>query len=148
MKCSPARWRVQLVDWPAGFTLLEMIVVLVILGLTLSVVAGSFSRRNTTLESRAATARIVNVLRLARARAMAEDRSIVITGVPDGHELLLNGDVLGLGPSVTVTLDRPGVSFEPDGSSSGASLNVLTDQRRSVVTVNWLTGRVSAVELK
>jgi general secretion pathway protein H len=125
-----------------------MIVVLVILGLTLSIVAGSFSRRNTTLESRAATARVVNMLRLARARAMAEDRTIVITGARDGHELLINGDVLGLGPSVTVTLDRPGVSFESDGSSSGASLNILTDQRRSVVNVNWLTGRVSAVELK
>jgi prepilin-type N-terminal cleavage/methylation domain-containing protein len=47
----------------AGFTLIETIVVLVILGLALTIVAGFMPRRNVTLELANATSRVVGAMR-------------------------------------------------------------------------------------
>jgi general secretion pathway protein H len=120
-----------------------MIVVLVIVGLALGIFAGFLPRRNTTMELSAATGRVSNALRQARARAIAEDRSIPVAAVPDGHGLRIDGAPVVLGPSVTATLAEPRILFEPDGSASGGSLTVAIGQWRSVVKVDWLTGRVS-----
>jgi general secretion pathway protein H len=126
-----------------GFTLIETIVVLVIAGLALTVVASFLPRRNATLELSSATARVSGALRLARSRAMAEDRPVPFAAVPDGHGFLLDNVAVTLGPLVTMTLTPPrAIVFEPDGSASGAVLRVSSSLRQREIRVDWLTGRV------
>jgi general secretion pathway protein H len=131
---------------PAGFTLIETIVVLVIMGLALSIVAGFLPRRNTTLELSAATSRVTGALRLARSRAMAENRPVSFAGVPDQHGFRLDNALVTLGTSVSVVMVQPKILFEPDGSNSGGSIRVLVDGRQRVIGVDWLTGRVAVAE--
>jgi general secretion pathway protein H len=127
----------------AGFTLIETIVVLVILGLALTIVAGFVPRRNTTLELSAATTRVAGALRLARSRAMTESRPVSFDAVPDGHGFRVDNAWVTLGASVTVVMARPEIVFAPDGSTSGGSLQVLVDGHRRVIEIDWLTGRVA-----
>ena len=103
----------------AGFTLIETIVVLVILGLALSIVAGFLPRRNATLELSAATSRVTGALRLARSRAMAESRPVPFALVPDRHGFRLDDAAVALGPSVTVVMAQPRIVFAQDGSTVG-----------------------------
>jgi general secretion pathway protein H len=133
-------------DTTRGFTLLETIVVLVILGLALTIVAGFLPRRNPTLELSAATSRASSALRLARARAMAEGRVVPVVAIPDGHGLRIDATALSLGPSVTVRFAEPRILFEPDGSASGGSLSLQVEQRRRIIQIDWLTGRVSVAD--
>jgi general secretion pathway protein H len=125
-----------------GFTLIETIVVLVILGLALGIVAGFLPRRNTTLELTAATSRVAGALRLARSRAMAEGHAVPFAAVPGGHGFRLDNAQVNFGPSVTVVMAEPRILFAPDGSTSGGSLRVLVGGKQRVVLVDWLTGRV------
>jgi general secretion pathway protein H len=125
-----------------GFTLIETIVVLVILGLALGIVAGFLPRRNTTLELTAATSRVTGALRLARSRAMAEGHPVPFAILPGGHGFRLDNALVNFGPSVTVVMAQPRILFDPDGSTSGGSLRVVVDGKQRVVLVDWLTGRV------
>jgi len=126
-----------------GFTLIETIVVLVILGLALTIVAGFLPRRNVTLELSSATARVAGALRLARARAMAESRPVLFAAVPDGHGFRVDSTVVTLGSTVTVIMPEPLILFAPDGSASGGSLRVMVDGRQRLLQIDWLTGRVA-----
>jgi general secretion pathway protein H len=127
----------------AGFTLIETIVVLVILGLALSVVAGFLPRRNTTLELSAATERIGGALRLARSRAMVEARPVPFAVARDGHGFRLDNAIVALGPSVAVFMPEPRVIlFAPDGSTSGGSIRIVMNGQERLIRVDWLTGRV------
>ena len=137
-------WRRRFPSAPVqgGFTLIETIVVLVILGLALGIVAGFLPRRNTTLELTAATSRVTGALRLARSRAMAEGHPVPFAILPGGHGFRLDNALVNFGPSVTVVMAQPRILFDPDGSTSGGSLRVVVDGKQRVVLVDWLTGRV------
>lgn len=126
----------------AGFTLIETIVVLVILGLALSIVVGFVPRRNTTLELGAATSRVSDALRLARARAMAEGHAVAFVAAPGGHGFVVDNVAVGLDRATTVVMAQPRIVFSADGSSSGGVLRVLVDGRERAISVDWLTGRV------
>jgi general secretion pathway protein H len=125
-----------------GFTLIETIVVLVILGLALGVVAGFLPRRNTTLELTAATSRVSGALRLARSRAIAEGHPVPFAMVPGGHGFRVDNAQVNFGPSVTVVMAEPRILFAPDGSTSGGSLRIVVDGKQRMISVDWLTGRV------
>lgn len=128
--------------WPGGFTLIEMIVVLIILGLALSIVAGFLPRRNATLELAAATARITGALRVARSHAMVEGHAVQFAATAGGHGFSLDKAQYNLGAAVTLVLAQPRILFEPDGSTSGGSLRVQVDGKQRVIQIDWLTGRV------
>jgi general secretion pathway protein H len=130
----------------AGFTLIETIVVLVILGLALTIVAGFIPRRNGTLELANATSRVVGAMRLARSRAMVESRPVPFAVTADGHGFIVDSAQVTLGPLVRMSMTGPRmISFAPDGSASGGSLRVLVGEKFRVVQVDWLTGRVTIV---
>jgi len=130
----------------AGFTLIETIVVLVILGLALTIVAGFIPRRNGTLELANATSRVVGAMRLARSRAMVESRPVPFAVTADGHGFIVDNAPVTLGPSVMMVMTGPRmILFSPDGSASGGSLRVLVGDKFRVVQVEWLTGRVTIV---
>jgi general secretion pathway protein H len=126
-----------------GFTLIETIVVLVILGLALTIVAGFLPRRNTTAELTGATARVTGALRLARSRAMVLSRPVSFTLTLDGHGFELDNAPVTLGPSVAMMMPAMrAIVFAPDGSASGGTLRLSADGQQQVIQVDWLTGRV------
>jgi general secretion pathway protein H len=131
----------------AGFTLIETLVVLVILGLALSIVAGFLPRRNSTLELAAASQRVVSTLRLARGRAIAESRPVTVTATRDGHGVAVDGVAQAVAAVVVISMTGPAViRFAPDGSASGGGIRVQGAKRAELVGVNWLTGRISVTD--
>jgi general secretion pathway protein H len=126
-----------------GFTLIETIVVLVILGLALTIVAGFLPRRSTTSELTGATARVAGALRVARSRAMVQSRPVQFVVAPDGHGFRLDNAAVSLAPAVAIIMPAPRlIVFAPDGSTSGGSLRVSMNDQQRVIRVDWLTGRV------
>ncbi len=138
----------------AGFTLLEVIVVIVVLGLMVGLVVQRGPPRSPTLDLRAAAEEVTRTLRLVRARAIASDRPVVfhldvarhfftVDGGPP--RLLPPGFALGMvavAPG-SVPGDGTSIGFAPDGSSSGGRVAMGEGSRRIEVDVDWLTGRVS-----
>ena len=132
-----------------------MIVVLVILGLGLALVATRGPLRSAALDLRAATGELAQALRLARARAIATDRTVVVALDPAGNAFRIGSgpaQSLPRGVAVEATAVQgpvPGVAafrFAPDGSSSGGRITLMAGGQRAMVGVDWLTGRVSVGE--
>ena len=121
-----------------GFTLLEMLVVLVILGLATGLLLTRGVRPSPAVEARAAAARVAAALRGARGRAILTDAPVTVALDAAAHRLRIGGaPPLDLPPALT--LSGSGIiRFAPDGSSSGGRI-VLGGE---TVAVDWLTGRV------
>jgi general secretion pathway protein H len=124
----------------AGFTLIEMLVVLAVLALVVGLVITHGPVRSQRLELDAAARQVTGALRLARSRAIADERTVVFALDARGYRLdrdtwtTWSGEVSPRGDRLVV--------FTPDGGSSGARI-VLNDGERAVaIGVDWLTGRV------
>lgn len=129
----------------AGFTLLEILVVLVILALGFAVVAGAVPRRSTGLDLSTQTDALAGALRAARAQAMAEDRPVVFAALPDGQGWRLDAAVHVLPSGLRLSVaGGPALLFEPDGSASGGVITLAVRGRAAALRVDWLTGRVLA----
>ena len=124
----------------AGFTLLEMIVVLVVLGLALGLVMTHGPARSPRLELDAAARQVAGALRLARSRAIAQERTVPVAFATGGYEL--DGDAaVSWAADVTPMGDRV-ISFTPDGGSSGGRIVLRGGGHQVAIGVDWLTGRV------
>jgi general secretion pathway protein H len=116
----------------SGFTLLEMLVVIAVMGLILAMVLNFGPPQSHGLTMRAATAETAAAMRMARARAIADDRPAALA-LP-----ALPGWI-----SASVEAGPGGIVFDPDGSTSGGSVVLNAGGRRATITADWLTGRVS-----
>ena len=136
----------------AGFTLIEMLVVLVILGMAGVLLLSRGPARSPGLEARAAASEIVQTMRLGRSRAVASDRPVAVVVGLRSHRLTLDGvarpalaNSITLGAVMadgTVPLGDAVFVFAPDGSASGGRVALDAGGRRIAMTVDWLTGRV------
>src|ERR1700739_4781132 len=88
-------------DW-AGFTLIETLVVLVILGLAMVVGAGVATRAHPGLDLVTGTDEVASGLRLARARAIARQAPVLFAAGPGGHGYVLGGRLHPLPPAKVV----------------------------------------------
>jgi general secretion pathway protein H len=115
----------------AGFTLLEMIVTIAVMGLILAVLAGFTKPRSHRLEMESAARGVAQAMRLARGQAIAD-------GIP------VAAAMPRFPPWLTVMLEAPpgGIVFAPDGTSSGGHVLLAGATERMEVTADWLTGRV------
>ena len=143
----------------AGFTLLELLIVLVIAALALGIVLTRATPRNPGLEARLAAAEIAQGLRLARGRAIQLNRPVGVVVDIAHHSWHIDRDrsralppdlYLGL---VTVAGETAGPSlgqiiFAPDGSSTGGRVELARAGTRMAVGVDWLTGRVAIAEMR
>jgi general secretion pathway protein H len=137
----------------AGFTLIEMAVVLVIIGLMLGLVLTHGPMRSRTVEAHAAAEQVVRGLRLARARAIELNRPVVFSLDVEGHDFRIDGaapqplpEALRLAIIGIRREDAGVISFAPDGSSSGGRIEMDGNGSRLLVGVDWLTGRVSIAD--
>ncbi|NVK40234.1 MAG: GspH/FimT family pseudopilin [Oceanospirillaceae bacterium] len=151
----------------AGFTLLELMVVLVVASLMLSLVVPRFAAVLPGVELKSYTQKTAALLRNLRSQAMAESRLVALSldteahqmrvsgrdapiSVPQDIRLTLNDDgSLALGNEIVlpeafgVSESLPSIRFYPDGSSSGGDLTLSSGGGGYAIRVDWLTGQVS-----
>ena len=123
-----------------GFTLLEMIVVLVVLGLILGLVITHGPAHSNRLDLDAAARQVTGALRVARSRAIAEERAVIVTFGQRGYRLGVDAPV-AWSADVSAVGDRT-IGFAPDGGSAGGRIVLRGRERQVAIDVDWLTGRV------
>ena len=141
-----------------GFTLLEILIVLVIGVLLVALVPPLLSGMSGATELRGAARQLAAGLRNARNEAVVRQQEAVLTldlerrrfGVTgDPREIALPESVaLKLYTAQSELLDGTigGIRFFPDGSSTGGSITVSGPKLAYRVNVDWLTGAVAIVE--
>ena len=130
----------------AGFTLVELLVVLAIIGMSLAIALPLLASHVGGAALNAATSEIRAALRGARSTAIAEDRPVIFRGDPGGgywlgrHHFtlpLMNG-----GQPLRVAVEGGAwISFYPSGGSSGGRIVVVSGNAQRRITVDTLTGR-------
>ncbi len=122
-----------------------MIVVVVIMALIAGVVMVRQPWHSAGLDADATLRALTDALRLARSRAIAQDREVALVTGSGGFAL--DGAARWALPTGEA-LSAAQVVFMPDGGSTGGTILLAAGARRVAVTVNWLTGRVSAKQIK
>ena len=142
-----------------GFTLLELLLVLTIVGLALTVVPPLLSNAMPTLTLKGAVNDLALAMHRARGLAVTRNRTQEIRLLPEqgvyiaGEKPLRHSlpAAVKLGVEQGVLLDastgEQAVRFFPDGSASGGLISLSDDRRRFELEVNWLTGRVQTREV-
>lgn len=143
----------------AGFTLAEMVVVLVVIGLLLAVVPPLLSQGFPAAQTRAAVRDLVAALRFTRGEALRANREasmeidlkeglVRISGVKRTRDLPKSATIAAT-TAFSEEIDREAASFSffPDGSSTGGRIQVDGGGQSFAITVDWLTGRVHAAAL-
>ena len=139
----------------AGFTLIEMLVVLSIVALALALVVPAISK--SMVESVHDVARDVQIsLRQTRAKAVNGQQSTLFwVNTQDNSYVNHKGktksfsSVISMRVKVATTeIDgaKAGVRFFPDGSSTGGQFTVYDAGAAVSVNIDWLTGRVSVID--
>jgi general secretion pathway protein H len=143
----------------AGFTLLELVVVFVILGLVLTLFVTRVRGPSPGLAVRAAANELAAGLREARSAAISGDRLVIIT-IDAAHRnwRAADGAVKTFPPGTAVAVMLAdgklssaaivGIRFEGDGSSSGGRVDLAAGAQRMAVAINWLTGRVTVANAR
>ena len=138
-----------------GFTLLELMVVLVIGALAYTLVLGVPFRGPSTADLKAAARTLASGLRLAQTTAMStrrdatlmldlETREFVVSGIEGARSLPPDIELkLFTAQSEALTEKKGAIRFYPDGSSTGGRITVASGERKYLVDVDWITGRVS-----
>ncbi|MFB3303955.1 Tfp pilus assembly protein FimT/FimU [Pseudomonas sp. AMR01] len=137
----------------AGFTLLEMLVVIVLISIAAGLVGFGLQQGLKAAKERQTVGQIVDALRNTRARAIVSGQSaktefdlqtlsFQAPGRPTRHwpadlQLTLH------------TAEQAGsaVEFYPDGSSTGGNLLLANGARRWRIDIGWLTGSVQSKAL-
>lgn len=137
----------------AGFTLIEMVVVLAILALALAI-ALPWSRKSAEAGRIESVATEVSAyLRLARTRAIASNDEVTVGLDLDGRRVRMAGwpRSIELPAHLAVELTaarrelrgrQAAIRFYPDGSSTGGVIRLRDDRKDIHLRVNWLTGLV------
>ncbi len=141
-----------------GFTLLEVILVLVIGVAAYAVMLTVPMRGSSAADLKAAARTVAAGLRQAQTMAMATRRDSALTVDVESREFTVAGDSsirqlpkdleikLYTAQSEVTSERRGAIRFYPDGSSTGGRITVASGERKYLVDVDWLTGRVSITD--
>ena len=141
----------------AGFTLIELIVVLAIVALGYSAVAVNFSSGNDAMALKAAARDLTSGLRYVRSQAMLSHETATLDFNLSNNSYSLTGQkkIYMLPENIDVTINtakeelHDGVAklrFFPDGSSIGGRVTLEKKSHVQEININWLTGHVTLTE--
>lgn len=139
-----------------GFTLLEMLAVILLIGIAAAAVSVSVSQGLASARVRAASVELAAALRATRTQAIVKgkdqtfdmDTRAASYRAAGGKQVALPK---GMALSITSAReDQPDnhtgrIRFFPDGSSTGGHIVLQRGARRWQINVAWLTGAVSVV---
>ena len=139
-----------------GFTLLEMLAVILLIGIAAAAVAVSVSQGLASARMSAASSEMAAALRATRAQAIVKgtQQNFDVDTRADTYRNVRQQDVAlpkGLRLSITSAKDdQPNdhtgrIRFFPDGSSTGGRITLFSGKREWHVNVSWLTGEVRVV---
>jgi general secretion pathway protein H len=140
-----------------GFTLLEMLAVILLIGIAAAAVSISVTQGLASARVRAASSELAGALRAARAQAIVRgrDQNFDLDTRANSYRNVKQQDVrLPKGMRVSITSakeDQPNdhtgrIRFFPDGSSTGGRITLQSGKRQWHVNVSWLTGEVRVVD--
>lgn len=139
----------------AGFTLIEIMVVLVIAVLMLTLVPPMFSKTANATELKSAAREIAAALRYARGQAVLRHNESVLTLDTAQHRYRVTGQKgfrnLSKKIQLSMTTSRSerlgkstsSIRFYPDGSATGGQIKLANPKQKFTIDVNWLTGRIA-----
>ena len=142
-----------------GFTLVELVAVLVLIAITIGVVTMSFSRNFAGARIQAASRDLVAALRYTRGQAIVKGQEATFDlDVASNRYQAPGRSVVQLPATMHLNLytaeqeqtsETSGrIRFFPDGASTGGHISVLMDRAEWRINVDWLTGGVTREELK
>jgi general secretion pathway protein H len=138
-----------------GFTLLELLIVLVIAASIVTLVLPQLSNAMTVVELKSGTRKLASTLRYARSQAIARRQDVAVildvqkrtyrtSGFKKIHRLSSDLNLKLFTAESELLNDEVGaVRFFADGSSTGGRITLTASGHAYFVDVNWLTGRVA-----
>jgi general secretion pathway protein H len=139
----------------AGFTLLELLVVLAIIGLVLAIVPPNLMKGTGAQALKADARLVVSGLQYARTRAISLNAPVAFVIDSQTGRLSIDGkqqignlnastELSALnGQRVWQTGSGAAIRFLPDGGSTGGEILLSHHKTRYRLSVNWLTGAVT-----
>ncbi|HZP65667.1 MAG TPA: GspH/FimT family pseudopilin [Rudaea sp.] len=141
-----------------GFSLIEIVAVLVLVGIALAFVSIAFTKTLDSAKVQAASRDLVAALRYTRGQAIVKGKQTALdidlqnnTYMAPGramvhlpkemHMTLLTAE----SEQTSATSGR--IRFFPDGASTGGHISVLMGRREWRINVSWLTGQVVREEV-
>jgi general secretion pathway protein H len=142
-----------------GFSLLELIAVLVLIGIAVTVASVSVSKSLGSAKIQAASRDLVAALRYTRGQAIVKGRQETLEVDLEEMSYTAPGkSAVKFPDKIEVKLltaqseqihEKAGrIRFYPDGSSTGGHVSIISGAREWRVNVGWLTGEVDLEELK
>jgi general secretion pathway protein H len=142
-----------------GFTLVELLIVLVIMVLGVSLIGSNISSGNDRANLKAASRDLKSALRYARGQALITQNEMTVSlDLATNHYKIKSPyqKSYQLPQSIEITLrtaqtdiksDQQGsIRFFPDGSSTGGNISLSQGKIKIDITINWLTGHVEIKE--
>lgn len=141
-----------------GFTMLELVTVFAIIAMAMALILTVSGKGASSADLKASARSLAAGLRAAQSNAMAGRRDALLTidveqrlytfsGEERTHKLPEGVDLKLYTAQAEVESEKRGsIRFFPDGSSTGGRITVSSGERKYLVDVDWLTGRVSIGE--
>lgn len=141
-----------------GFTLLEMLAVILLIGIAAAAVAVSVTQGLASARVSAASGELAAALRGVRTQAIVHGNEHTFdVDIRDNTYRADNGPSVRLpqGMRVGITSAKEDqvnshtgrIRFFPDGSSTGGHITLQRERRQWQVNVSWLTGAVSVADV-
>jgi general secretion pathway protein H len=141
-----------------GFSLIEILIVLVIAVIIMGVVGPKISSGISSVKFKSITKEVVSGLRYARMKSITENRKIEFIVNLEQHFYRIDDENKNhpIPEDIEITLvtastqvigeEQGAIIYFPDGSSSGGRVTLETEQQKHLIDVNWLTGMVEVSE--
>ncbi|MDH2431074.1 GspH/FimT family protein [Pokkaliibacter sp. MBI-7] len=133
-----------------GFTLLELLLVLVLLGIALVAVSVNISR-GLQPQARQDVAALLAGLRSVRSQAISQGQPLTLTVDPEtrqwsapgqGSHRLSAGLMIELHSAAQSPRQQGVYTFYPDGSASGGYIRLVRGGQRWRLDIDWLSGQI------
>ena len=140
-----------------GFTLIELMAVILLLAIAMTAVTFSFSKSLRSARVAGASRDLVAALRYTRGQAIVKGKQQVLMLNIDSNSYTAPGkSAVKLPDDMHLQMETAaqevtsgntgGIRFFPDGSSTGGHISVLQDRREWRINVAWLTGEIELDE--